>query len=154
MKISKEGINFIKKEEGFIPKAYWDYKQCSAGFGSGTHLNGEPVKKGDIVTYSEAEKMLLHWIEKIIIPFLKNEIKINLNQNQIDSVISLVYNVGNRAFEKSKALKFLNQRDFENFCKEAFSKEYGFVNADNKKNNTLIARRKREEKVFRRGYVK
>lgn len=72
MKISKHGLEFIKKEEGFIPKAYWDYKQYSIGYGSGKYENGDSVKEGDVVTEEKATAMLESWINKVVDTCIKN----------------------------------------------------------------------------------
>jgi GH24 family phage-related lysozyme (muramidase) len=51
-------INFIKKQEGFSAKPYWDYKQWTVGFG--TKASGE----SDVVTEAEAEQRLTAEVTK------------------------------------------------------------------------------------------
>lgn len=66
---------------------------------------------------------------------------IGLNQNQFDAVTSLVFNVGAPAFERSRALKALNRRDFSIFVTEAFDRNRGFVKADGMVLDGLVNRR-------------
>jgi len=51
-------VNFIKKEEGFRSKAYWDYKQYSIGYGT------KATSATEVITESEAEARLTVEIDK------------------------------------------------------------------------------------------
>ncbi len=51
-------VNFIKKEEGFQPKAYWDYKQYSIGYGT------KATSATEVITEAEAEARLTVEIDK------------------------------------------------------------------------------------------
>jgi GH24 family phage-related lysozyme (muramidase) len=53
----------------------------------------------------------------------------NLNPNQQSSVMSLVHNVGRTGFQDSKAFGHLGAGEFEDFSREAFDPEEGFVRA-------------------------
>lgn len=144
MKISKHGLEFIKKEEGFIPKAYWDYKQYSIGYGSGKYENGDSVKEGDVVTEEKATAMLESWINKVVDTCIKKYVIVPLSQNRYDSLCSFIYNVGNSAFETSTLLKLLNQ----NKILEAAAEFDRWVYAGGKTLNSLVKRRKREKELF------
>lgn len=109
MKISQFGIDFIKKEEGLRLEAYY----CPAGvetigYGSTWYPDGKKVKIGDRVTPELAEGLLRFYIEKVCEKILNEEVVCSLNQNQFDSLCSLIYNIGERAFLKSTLLKELN----------------------------------------------
>ena len=149
MKISKKGVDFIKKFECFIPKAYWDYKQWSIGYGSGTYENGSKVKEGEIVSEVKATSMLHSWLEKVVCPTIDKNVKVALNQSQYDALASFIYNVGNGAFEKSTMLKLINQ----NKIKEAAEQFDVWINAGGKPNQGLINRRKKEKELFLGGVV-
>ena len=144
MKISKYGLEFIKKEEGFIPKAYWDYKQYSIGYGSGKYANGNNVKEGDVVTEEEATAMLESWINKVVEVCIKKYVVVSLSQNRYDSLCSFIYNVGNCAFETSTLLKLLNQ----NKILEAAAEFDRWIYAGGKISDSLVKRRKREKELF------
>lgn len=144
MKISKYGLEFIKKEEGFIPKAYWDYKQYSIGYGSGKYVNGNSVKEGDVVTEEEATAMLESWINKVVEVCIKKYVVVSLSQNPYDSLCSFIYNVGNCAFETSTLLKLLNQ----NKILEAAAEFDRWIYAGGKISDSLVKRRKREKELF------
>lgn len=144
MKISNEGVEFIKKFEQFIPKAYSDYKQWSIGYGSGTYENGVKVKEGDIITEPKAVLMLHNWLEKVVCPTINKNVKVELKQSQYDALASFIYNVGNGAFQNSTMLKLINQNKFE----EAAAQFDVWINAGGKPNKGLIHRRKKEKELF------
>lgn len=144
MQISKSGLEFIKKEEGFIPKAYWDYKQYSIGYGSGKYENGNSVKEGDVVTEEKATAMLESWINKVVDISIKKYVVVSLPQNRYDSLCSFIYNVGNSAFETSTLLKLLNQ----NKILEAADEFDRWIYAGGKTLDSLIKRRRKEKELF------
>lgn len=144
MQISKSGLEFIKKEEGFIPKAYWDYKQYSIGYGSGKYENGNSVKEGDVVTEDKATAMLESWINKVVDISIKKYVVVSLSQNRYDSLCSFIYNVGNSAFETSTLLKLLNQ----NKILEAADEFDRWIYAGGKTLDSLVKRRRKEKELF------
>ena len=75
---------------------------------------------------------------------------LNLNKNQIESIASLVYNIGQGRFKNSKAYDNLLKGDLEGFKKEAFDSKEGFVK-DKKGGKIiegLVTRRQEEKKLF------
>lgn len=107
MKTSETGLNLIKKFEGFRAEAY----KCPAGvwtIGYG-HTNG--VKKGMIIDELKAGTFLSIDVQKYEYA-INTSVKVKLNQNQFDALVSFVYNVGTGAFKKSTMLKFLNEKHF------------------------------------------
>ena len=99
---SKNCINLIKMFEGYKAKAYL----CPAnvptiGFGSTMHKDGRKVKLSDTINEDQAEELLM-WE-------LKNKSNalygLILNQNQFDSILSFVYNLGIGAFANSTLRK-------------------------------------------------
>ncbi|CAI1074062.1 Phage-related lysozyme (muraminidase) [Serratia quinivorans] len=89
MAISDKGIEFIKKEEGLRLAAYLDSVGIwTIGYG---HTGG--VIPGSSISREQAEYLLredIRGFEKII----NNEVKVPLNQNQFDALVSFIFNVG------------------------------------------------------------
>jgi lysozyme len=89
MEISDKGIEFIKKEEGLRLAAYLDSVGIwTIGYG---HTGG--VIPGSSISREHAEYLLredIRGFEKII----NHEVKVPLNQNQFDALVSFIFNVG------------------------------------------------------------
>jgi lysozyme len=101
MKPSQNCINLIKRFEGCYLKAY----KCPAGvwtigYGTIRYQDGKPVKEGEEISLYRAESLLTYEVEN----FAK-QIKLNINQNQFDSLVSFCYNLGLGAFNSSTLKK-------------------------------------------------
>ena len=100
--------DIIKKYEGCKLSAY----KCPAGvwtigYGTTVYPNGKPVKQGDRVTKEEAEALLLWYIKsKITLPS-------GLNNNQKEALTSLIYNIGQGAFDRSSLKKAIISKDWK-----------------------------------------
>ena len=150
---SSELSDFIKGYEKYKGAGYYATKEeekeglVTVGYGSTRR-----VKHGKKVTKEQAEKWLKEDIKKANTT-VNRLVKIELNNNQKNALISLVYNVGEGNFKKSKALKALNSGDIETFLKEAFDPKIGFVKA--KKGGRilkgLVNRRTAEKELFMKG---
>ena len=91
MKISKKGIELIKKWEGCRLKAYY----CPAGVLTiGYGHTGKDVKRGMVITESKAESLLVKDLEKFEKKVEKYNDVYNFNQNQFDALVSFAYNIG------------------------------------------------------------
>lgn len=139
MKTSETGLNLIKKFEGFRAEAY----KCPAGvwtIGYG-HTNG--VKKGMVIDELKAETFLMIDVQKFEYA-INTSVKVKLNQNQFDALVSFVYNVGTGAFKKSTMLKFLNAGHFPLAAGQfdRWNKSKGVVYQG------LVNRRKAEKELF------
>ena len=75
-------------------------------------------------------------------------VTIDLNPNQRAALTSLVFNVGQGNFAKSKALVALNTGDFDSFKREAFGEDDGFVYSGGVKLPGLVNRRSEEQAMF------
>ena len=110
MKTSQEGVNLIKSFEGLETRAY----VCPAGILTvGYGHTGPDVYSGQIVSVQQAEQLLkddLGEAEKAV----NDYVKVSINQNQFDALVSFTFNVGTGAFESSTLLKRLNSK--ENPC--------------------------------------
>jgi lysozyme len=102
MKPSKNCIDLIKKFEGFRDKAYLcPANVVTIGFGSTTWADGKKIKMGEVISMDGAEKLLAIDLGKRV----KALEGLNINQNQIDSLLSFIYNVGVGAFKRSTLLR-------------------------------------------------
>jgi len=116
---SKKAVDLIKLFEGFSSKSYL----CPAsvwtiGYGSTMWNDGKKVKSGETITLQGAENLLLWELQQKSF-VLKG---LELNQNQVDAVISFVYNVGASAFGKSTLKKKMKVNPNDPTIKDEFMK--------------------------------
>ncbi len=95
-KSSQQMLDVLKQLEGFVPRAYWDYKQWSVGYG--TRCPDELVEyyKNNDITKEEAEKLMIQELtsfENDVAAFAQ-EYELELSQNQFDALVSFSYNCG------------------------------------------------------------
>jgi lysozyme len=104
MQASEKGLALIRQFEGLRRSAY----RCSAGVPSIGYGTTNGVKMGQTITRDEADRLLLEDAQRFA-DHVAALVKVPLNQNQVDALISFVYNVGPAAFAKSTMLKLINQ---------------------------------------------
>lgn len=128
----------IKKYEGCRLTAY----KCPAGiwtigYGTTVYPNGQPVKRGDKCTQAEADS-LLEW-------YVKNKIQLpsGINKNQAAALQSLIYNIGQGAFDRSSLKKAIVAKDWK-----AVWKNWDWVTGGGKFLNGLAKRRAEELMLF------
>jgi GH24 family phage-related lysozyme (muramidase) len=148
---SDDTANFIKSFEGYRDEGYYATDaEKEAGIVTAGYGSTRRVAKGEKITEEQAEQYLQEDIavaEKAV----DSLVKVDLTPNQRAAVVSLVFNVGQGNFKKSKALKALNNGDIETFMKEAFDEKVGFVRSGGKVLAGLVKRRKAEKELFMRG---
>lgn len=140
MRISLSGINLIKKFEGLRLDAYQDVIGVwTIGYGH----TGPDVHKG--LTIDEAGATdLLHVDLRKFEDGINEIVKVQLNQNQFDAVVSFCYNVGLGNFKKSTMLKAINAQSFS-----VASMQFPlWANAGGKKIPNLVKRRADERVLF------
>lgn len=96
-------FEFIKSVEGLRLYAYQDSAgKWTIGFGS-TVVNGNPVKKGDMISIEMARQSLEDWFakNKIVMPREK------LSVNQQVALYSFAYNIGKTGYNKSAVYAYL-----------------------------------------------
>lgn len=152
MRVSKEGINFIKREEEGNNCAKKSYK-CPAGYwtiGWGCRFweDGREVKENENITEERADILLKKKIYDIAEYYIKQLVTIELKQYEYDSLCSLIFNVGPGAFKKSKALKYLNEKNVEKFKFEVSDRNNGFTKINGRVSEGLYKRRLREMELF------
>lgn len=142
MKISNVGIDLICSFEGLRLKAYDDgVGVWTIGYGT-TMINGTKVKKGDTCTLEQAKSYMANDLKKF--ESAVNQVKVPLNQNQYDALVSLAYNIGVSAFLNSTLFKKLNAKDY----KGAAAQFDRWNRAGGKVMRGLTNRRAKERKLF------
>jgi lysozyme len=112
MQISEKGVALIKRFEGCSLTAY----RCPAGvltIGYGwTHpVDGKPLSPDMTIDQSTADRLLKTGLVSFENDVLKM-VRVKLNQNQFDALVSFAYNTGSRALSSSTLLKKLNAGDY------------------------------------------
>lgn len=143
--ISDRLIDLVKRREGLELKAYLPTKNDvpTIGFGTTVYSNGRRVKLGDVITQQQAEQELRTQLAKFQ-SFVVSKLKVPVNQNQLDALTSLAYNIGQGAFANSTLLKKVNSGDFLG-AEAEFSR---WVKQGSKTLNGLVTRRAEEAKLF------
>jgi lysozyme len=143
MNISNNGIELIKKFEGFSAVPYKDVAGYpTIGF-------GHKIIAGEVfgsIGSMEATALLekdVQWAVTVI----NTAVHVVLNQNQFDALCSFTYNVGAHAFATSTLLKLLNEEKYG----EASNEFLKWANAGGKRNESLYRRRQNEREFFLTG---
>lgn len=112
--ISKTGLDFIKRKEGYYSKAYL----CPAGvwtlgWGSIRWDAKTPVKKGDVCTLEQAERLLLKEIQRVE-DAIDATITWPISQGMYDCLCSIFYNIGigwltGQGHQQATLVKYINQ---------------------------------------------
>lgn len=144
MKTGKKGIELIKQFEGCKLTAY----KCPAGvwtigYGTTGKVDNKAIGKDMKITKTKAESLLkedLATFEKSV----SNYVKVPINQNQFDALVSFVYNVGAGALKGSTLLKKLNKKDYQGAAEEFLK----WNKAGGKVMEGLKRRREAERKLF------
>ncbi|WP_225761671.1 lysozyme [Acinetobacter sp. Marseille-P8610] len=112
MAASQVGINVITSFEDLVLTAYDDgVGVWTIGFGTTIYPNGVKVKKGDTCTKAQAMSFFQHDLRRFEAA-VNQAVKVVVNQNQFDALVSLTYNIGETAFKNSTLLAKLNKGDF------------------------------------------
>ena len=113
MRISEKGLAMIEKFEGCLLKAsnkldgVW-----TIGYGQTGRYYGKRVRRGMTTTKAEAHAWLRDHSIKTYEDAVTQAVKVPLNQNQFDALVSFTYNVGIGALKQSTALRKLNAGDY------------------------------------------
>ena len=119
MKIDNDGLNIIKRFEGFRAEPYY----CPAGvptIGYGTtHYNHRGVTINDhAITQEVATNLLRDQVDAIYGKAVNHYVRVPINQHQFDALTSFTYNEGTYALKTSHLLKYVNAREFDKAAKE------------------------------------
>jgi len=139
MNISQEGLSLIKKFEGCEYNAY----KCAAGVWTIGYGHTAGVKEGDLVTQQEADKILEEDMKEYE-GYINDYVTVDLDQNQFDSLVSWVFNLGPANLRASTMLKVLNNKEYE----EVPNQMKRWNKAAGKVLEGLIRRREAESLLF------
>ena len=145
MKISEKGLSMIERFEGCLLKAsnkldgVW-----TIGYGQTGSYYGKRVRRGMTTTKALAHAWLRDHSIKTYEDAVTQAVKMPLNQNQFDALVSFAYNVGVGALKQSTALRKLNAGDYAGAADALtmWTKYNGKVLAG------LVRRRKEERALF------
>ena len=108
LKTSERGIELLTEHEGFRPVMYKD----SAGLptiGYGTLI--DTAEEQYLMTANISKEQGKQLLKRDVAKFertINGAIKVAINQNQFDALLSFVYNVGSGNFLRSTLLKLIN----------------------------------------------
>lgn len=110
MKTSAKGLALIKKYEGFKSKPYLDPVGIpTIGYGVIKYPNGKRVTMNDAsMTEKQASDMLAQLLEQTYEKDVNRLVKVALNQNQFDALVSFTYNLGGTNLSTSTLLRKVN----------------------------------------------
>jgi lysozyme len=139
MQISQKGIDLIKHFEGVRLNTYQDSVGVwTIGYG---HTKG--VHAGMKITETEAENLLKQDLATFEAG-VSNLVKVPVNQDQYDALVSFAFNLGLGTLTGSTLLHKLNAKDYHGAAEE-FGK---WVHAGHQVLPGLVSRRKAEEELF------
>ena len=129
----------IKEFEGLRLTAY----TCPAGVWTIGYGHTKGVRQGMKIDQAQADRLLDIDIANVA-RSIRQLVKVNINDNQAQALVSFIFNVGARAFSNSTLLRKLNNKDYAGASSE-FDK---WVYAKGKKLPGLVRRRKAEKELF------
>ena len=114
MKTSPKGITLIKEFEGLRLKAY----KCPGGVWTIGYGHTAGVKPGMVISEAQAEEYLM--ADLIASEKYLNDLRLAINQNQFDALISFIYNVGTGNFSRSTLLRKVRANPQDNSIMDEF----------------------------------
>ena len=115
MNISQNGLEFIKKYEGFQSKPYLcPARKLTIGYG---HVISPHEQFNTAITEKDAERILASDL-KVTETTIAKGVIVPLTQGKYDALVSLVYNWGGGNFLRSLGLRCLNNSDYKKAAEE------------------------------------
>ena len=145
MKLDKAGLDIIKHFEAFVDCPYL----CPAlvptiGYGT-THIGERPVTMDDhCISMDTAEYLLRTQVDGVYGKAVNHYVRVPINQNQFDALVSFAYNLGVGALKKSSLLRYLNELHYDKAAEEF--KKWDHVNG--RVSRGLAFRREQEKELF------
>jgi len=156
MKTNAKGIKLLHDFESCRLKAYLcPAKKWTIGWGNTFYEDGSPVREGDVITQTRADKLF-----EIILSGFENmaskAIVSKVNSNQFSAFVTALYNIGHGGKTKSGLIKLtngnpstllrkINENPSDPTIKDEFMK---WVSAGTSFTNGLIRRRKAEADLY------
>ena len=103
MEISQEGLSLIKKFEGCKLQSY----KCAAGVWTIGYGSTNGIEEGMKISQERADMLLLEDVE-IFEEAVNELVKVPLEQNQYDALVTWTFNLGPTNLKNSTLLKVLN----------------------------------------------
>lgn len=149
-KVSEDTKNFIKKHEKLSLTAYsLNDKKITIGYGHAYPETKSPYKIGDKISLAKAEsyfeKDILHaqeGVKRLLKRWEDQEIKVEIDQNMFDAMVSMVYNMGLTRFLESEFIQLLKKKKYDQAAEKIKT------TALNPKFPGLITRRQEESELF------
>lgn len=140
--ISEEGINLIKRYEGLKTHSY--RLQGEKNFTIGYGHSGSDVKKGQVISEEEAERLLMADLQGYVNLVLEKCSYLDLTQGQLDALVSFTYNGG---------LGMLNQltANGTRSAEEIAEKIINYTKSSSEVNRKGLAKRRTEEQKLFKG---
>lgn len=156
LKLSKRGINLMKRYEGFRSAPYRDMVGVNTiGYGNTYYPDRRKVQLSDKhLTEPQAEQLAMDIINLDFAPavnkIFKDEIASGkLNQNMFDALVSLAYNIGVSALANSNSVTGNIKKGNYKAAADGFLLwNKGRVNGKLEAINGLTRRRKEERELF------
>lgn len=152
MKLSDEGLRLICSFEGYKkrePDGSCKAYRCPAGVWTCGWGCTEGVDAHTHWTEAEAKERYAHELQKFEVAVLRH-VKVPLNQNEFDALVSFAYNLGEGTLMKSSVLTYLNNEKRIEAAK-AFNRFTKARDPQTGKLRTLpglVSRRSREAALF------
>lgn len=144
MKVDAAGVQLISDFEDLRLTAYDDgVGVWTIGWGTTVYPSGKKIKKGDKITLDQAKQYKAYDLARFE-KAVNDAVKVPLNQNQFNALVSLAYNIGEAAFTSSTLVKRLNDSNY----KAAADQFLVWVNAGGKRMQGLVNRRNKERELF------
>jgi GH24 family phage-related lysozyme (muramidase) len=137
-KLSHDGACFIAREEGVVLTVYMDGSIPAVGMGH----NDARLKLGDTITLEEALRLFEQDIQKFTAGVLKVLTK-PCAQHELDSLVSIAYNIGLGNFSRSSIVANFNSGD-----KAKAADSFLLWHKASGKADVLLGRRQRERTLF------
>ena len=103
--INEPGLDIIRRSEGLRLKSYYLAGQWLIGYG-----HASTAKQGMTITVGEADLLLLTDVRRAE-EGVRRLVKVPLNENEFSALVSLAYNMGVGAFQKTEVLRRINAGD-------------------------------------------
>lgn len=145
MKLSARGLQEIKNSEGWRDSVYKD------AVGLPTIGYGHLIRKGENFPSRISKEYGERLLQQDLLRFEKRIheiVKVPLNQNQYDALVSFLFNVGANALDNTTSLRILNQGNYKGFADRLLLWDKGMISGKLVSIAGLTARRIRERKLF------
>ena len=143
MEISQEGLSLIKKFEGCKLKSY----KCAAGVWTIGYGSTNGIEEGMEISQERADMLLLEDVE--IFENAVNElVKVPLEQNQYDALVTWTFNLGPTNLKNSTLLKVLNDKNYEGVPEQIKRWNKATVDGERQVLEGLVRRREAEALLF------